>query len=107
MITPFLLYLLKANIALAVFCLFYRLFLRHETFYTYNRVYFLLIAVLVILFPLVDLSMFFPVARPFIIMPEMTPEIDAEFIGGVHKLLPGDYITIGLLSVSGILVLRF
>ena len=41
--------------------------------------------------------MFFPVARPFIIMPEMTPEIDAEFIGGVHKLLPGDYITIGLL----------
>lgn len=50
------LYLLKANLALLLFYVAYRLLLRHLTFYTYNRIYLLAALLLSSLFPLLDLS---------------------------------------------------
>ncbi|UEG51823.1 TonB-dependent receptor plug domain-containing protein [Mucilaginibacter daejeonensis] len=53
-----LLYLLKVNVALLLFCLGYYAILRKLTFYTLNRVYLVLAIVFSTIYPLVDLSAF-------------------------------------------------
>ncbi len=55
----FLLYLVKANAALALFYLGYRFFLRNLTFYTLNRYYFLFAFLFAALYPAVDWLSFF------------------------------------------------
>ncbi|MDR1056861.1 MAG: DUF1573 domain-containing protein [Prevotellaceae bacterium] len=106
MITPFLLYILKVNIVVAVFHLFYWLFLRRETFYVCNRAYFISALVLAILFPLIDFSIFFPTARPLIFILTGNPVIDVELTGANRGLVPSDYVTIILLSGVSLLILR-
>lgn len=51
-------YLLKANICLSIFLVIYWVFLRKNTFYQLNRVYFLLIIVCSIALPLLNVSDF-------------------------------------------------
>jgi bla regulator protein BlaR1 len=51
-----LIYLLKVNIALLLFCLGYYLVLRRLTFYTLNRVYLITAILFSSLYPLIDLS---------------------------------------------------
>ncbi|QJB39946.1 M56 family peptidase [Chitinophaga oryzae] len=58
MIPAILIYLLKANVALALFFLAYRLGLRRLTFYTLNRVFLLCGIVCSSLFPLVSVNTF-------------------------------------------------
>ncbi|WP_299757530.1 M56 family metallopeptidase [uncultured Pontibacter sp.] len=53
------LYLLKANAALLLFYLAYRLLLRRLTFYTYNRAYLLTALLISAIIPLLDLSAFY------------------------------------------------
>ncbi|GAA4312762.1 M56 family metallopeptidase [Compostibacter hankyongensis] len=55
---PFFIYLLKANIALTLFFLGYRLVLRRLTFYTLNRVFLLFGIFFSALFPFVDVDAF-------------------------------------------------
>ncbi|WP_346318701.1 T9SS type A sorting domain-containing protein [Chitinophaga sp. YIM B06452] len=57
--TALFIYLIKANIALCLFYLAYRLGLRRLTFYTLNRVFLLTGIVFSSLFPLVDVNDFF------------------------------------------------
>lgn len=59
------LYLLKANLAIILFYLGYRLFLRKLTFYTLNRIYLLFALLFSFTYPLVDLAGLFetPVQR--------------------------------------------
>ncbi|WEK20611.1 MAG: M56 family metallopeptidase [Candidatus Pedobacter colombiensis] len=49
-------YLLEANLYLAVFYGFYRLFLREETFYTLNRYYLIVAAIIAFVLPLLQLG---------------------------------------------------
>ncbi|MGN6511353.1 MAG: M56 family metallopeptidase, partial [Chitinophaga sp.] len=57
--TALFIYLVKANIALCLFYLAYRLGLRRLTFYTLNRVFLITGIVFSSLFPLVDVNDFF------------------------------------------------
>lgn len=57
--TPFLTYILKASIALAVFYTIYELFLKRETFFQLNRIYLVSSLLLAFLIPAL------PVASPF------------------------------------------
>src|SRR5690606_3118656 len=50
----FLIYIVKANVALALFYLGYRFFLKDLTFYRLNRYYFLLAFIFASLYPAVD-----------------------------------------------------
>jgi beta-lactamase regulating signal transducer with metallopeptidase domain len=52
------LYLLKANICLSIFTMIYWVFLRNNTFYKINRIYFLLVILISAIFPLLNLSDF-------------------------------------------------
>ena len=52
------LYLLKANICLSIFIMIYWLFLRNNTFYKLNRLYFLLVILISAILPLLNLSDF-------------------------------------------------
>lgn len=52
--------LLKANLAIIVFTLFYWLLLRKVTFYRINRVYLLFAIIFTLLFPFIDISFFSP-----------------------------------------------
>ena len=106
MITPFLLYVLKANIAVAILCLFYHLFLRHETFYSCNRMYFIAALILSAIFPLIDFSIFFHVGTPLILLPDMVSTADVELTSEASRLMLVDYIIILLISGFIILFLR-
>src|SRR5690606_15813386 len=55
----FLIYLVKANVALALFYFGYRFLLQNLTFYRLNRYYFLLALVFAVLYPAVDWHAFF------------------------------------------------
>ncbi len=58
MVPAILIYLLKANIALALFYIAYRLVLRRLTFYTLNRFFLLGGIIFSSLFPLIDITTF-------------------------------------------------
>src|SRR5690606_38650432 len=53
------LYLLKANLAIILFCMGYRLLLRKLTFYLLNRLYLLFALLFSLTYPLVNLAGFF------------------------------------------------
>ncbi len=57
---PFIVYFIRSSVTLAVFYLFYVLFLRKETFFRFNRFYFLGGMIISLLLPLVDLSVLLP-----------------------------------------------
>jgi len=63
-----LIYLIKVNIALIIFCLGYYAVLRHLTFYTLNRAYLVTAILFSTLYPFIDLSAFISrhqeIARP-------------------------------------------
>lgn len=93
---PVLLYVLKANIAIGVFYLFYLLLLRNTTFYTWNRFYFLASLFLSAALPLIDLSILFPIGSPSI-FPNMVLDPNIK-VSGDPSLSREDY----LLIVGGI-----
>lgn len=93
--TPLVLYLIKVNIALVLFCLAYRYGLRKLTFYTLNRFYLLFAIAFSSLYPLIDLSTF--VSRQ--------PSVGGEII----KYLPdlGEIATASPLEVWNLLAFVF
>ncbi len=80
---PELLYILKVNIALGVFYIFYLLFLQKDTFYLWKRYYFLASLPLSFLFPLVDFSMFFSAVQVQTIQ-QITPHFPIN-VSGAEK----------------------
>ncbi len=59
--SAFMAYLIKSAILVAVFYLFYLVFLRNETFFRFNRYYFLAGMILSLLLPLADMAAWFHV----------------------------------------------
>jgi beta-lactamase regulating signal transducer with metallopeptidase domain len=57
---PFLIYLFESGMCLALLFLVYFLFLRKETYFTFNRIYLISILVLSLLLPLLHLNFTFP-----------------------------------------------
>lgn len=107
MITPFLLYLLKVNIAIAIFYAFYALIVKRETFYTCNRIYFLSVLAVSAIFPLVNFSMFFPAAKPLMFLPQALTDIDMELTNTARHWILSDYIVLFIALGATVLVLRF
>lgn len=68
--------LLKANLAIIVFTLFYWLLLRKVTFYRINRVYLLFAIIFTLLFPFIDISFFSPVQLAA--LPDIIPGVLVE-----------------------------
>ncbi|RKY66860.1 MAG: hypothetical protein DRP97_07820, partial [Candidatus Latescibacterota bacterium] len=68
----FVAYFLKTAVTLAVFYLFYRFFLRKETFFRFNRYYFLGSIVIALLIPLFDVSFLLPAKEslPVLVIPK-------------------------------------
>lgn len=68
--------LVKANLAIIVFTLFYWLLLRKVTFYRINRVYLLFAIIFTLLFPFIDISFFSPVQLAA--LPDIIPGVLVE-----------------------------
>jgi hypothetical protein len=71
----FLLYLLKVNCLLPVWFLFYRLFLRRNTFFTCNRFYFIAVWIISLVLPATDFSVFFRENSAFVLPLPVVPDI--------------------------------
>ncbi len=113
--SPFISYLLRSAITLAVFYFFYVAFLRKETFFRFNRYYFLGSVVLSLLIPLVDISRLLPggdpapvqvISRSYINFEQVlipAPPVSSAVSSGpdVSHLLLWIY-----LAVAGVLLLR-
>jgi beta-lactamase regulating signal transducer with metallopeptidase domain len=68
--------LLKANLAIILFTLFYWLLLRKVTFYLINRVYLLFAIVFSLLFPFIEISFFTP--TQLAVIPDIIPGVLAQ-----------------------------
>jgi hypothetical protein len=88
----FLIYLLKLNFTIAVFCVFYYLILRKETFYTCNRIYALAVLFISFGLPLPDVSLFFP-TNPVHLLPTSLPLSDIRLGGATRGFSLEDGIT--------------
>jgi len=103
---PELLYILKVNIAIGVFFLFYWLLLRKNTFYQWKRYYFLAALPLSFLFPLIDFSGFFTPVQVQTIQ-QITPHFPINMSGGVEKGFSiQDGMLFAILIGSAILFIR-
>ena len=102
---PELLYILKVNIAIGVFFLFYWLLLRKNTFYLWKRYYFLAALPLSFLFPLIDFSGFFSPVQVQTIQ-QMTPHFPINVSGIEKGLSIQDGILFAILIGSAILFIR-
>ncbi|WP_439881383.1 M56 family metallopeptidase [Pontibacter sp. MBLB2868] len=112
-----LLYLLKANVALALFYLAYHFVLRRITFYTLNRVFLLFGLLFSFLYPFLDLSVFFEQHEPLAIVhsyaiampatwqaaPTTTPETQAFD----YWLIPIGLVLAGAFVVAIRLLMQF
>lgn len=65
--------LLKANVAIIVFTLFYWLFLRNVTFYRINRIYLLFAIIFTLAFPFIEISFFAP--AQLAVIPDFIPQL--------------------------------
>ena len=89
--TTLLIYLIKVNIALILFCMAYYLVLRPLTFYTLNRVYLVGAILFSTLYPLINLSGFInkhqQIARPvqMVIINWQAPVASAVHSASVHQ----------------------
>lgn len=101
-------YLLKVNIALILFYIFYKLFLSSDTFFTWRRFTLLLIIMISIMFPLVDLSEWIHIQKSIsnlsVIYSNVMPEFIIEANGIVTNSKISDYISLGVLIAYWLIV---
>ncbi len=103
---PELLYLIKVNIALIFFYVFYWLFLRKDTFYEWIRYYFLSVLVLTFTFPAIDFSDLFSTVQVQTIQ-QITPHFPVNVSGGEEKQFTIQGAILLLLTVgTGIMLIR-
>ena len=111
---PFIAYLIRSSVTLAVFYLFYVLFLRKETFFRFNRFYFLGSMVISLLLPLVDLSVLLPggtsvpvrvISQSYITL-EQAVTIPGTAVSGSSTRSVADILLFIYLAGAGLLLLR-
>ncbi len=101
-----LIYLLKVNIIVAVFFLFYRVFLRKETFYQWNRYYFLLAIPCAFLFPWIEISYFFSPKQVLTIQQMTSPLLPIHVSGRSSGFTTEQGILLIMAIGTGILLCR-
>ena len=108
---PAIVCLLKINLLVVAFFIFYRIFLHKETFYTCNRIYFLLLIVASIGIPFFDFSSLWSTSYPAIPSPFSVLNQDIEFNGRQTGWGVSEYIlltmAIGSIFLSIKLVFQF
>ncbi len=102
---PELLYILKVNITLGVFYIFYLLFLQKDTFYLWKRYYFLAALPLSFLFPLIDFSGFFSPVQVQTIQ-HITPNFPINVSGAEKQFSMQDGILFVIVIGIAILFIR-
>lgn len=102
---PELIYLLKINIALMIFYLFYWLFLRKDTFYTWNRYYLIVIIPLACLLPSINFFNLFS-AEQMQTIQYIAPHFPVKVSGRNEGLTPSNIFLLISVAGTGILLIR-
>ena len=109
-------YLLEANLYLAVFYAFYRLFLHQETFYSINRYYLIIATLISFTLPFLQvgyINSFFPAPEIQVSVTSQTPAIPAgnfeltTILFGIYLLITCGFLVKMMLSLSRIFTIFF
>lgn len=103
---PMISFVVKINIVLGIFFLFYQFLLSKHTLYIANRVYFLGALIVAILFSSIDPLSWWSSPLPLSTFPIHLPEIKAELTSGNRHWLWSDYALFIMCAGSFLLLVR-